>query len=373
MNDKIKIRPDSADASVGCTALPSSGLRVMMKQASRNEYIDTLRGLACILLVLWHAVGGNPRSGFHIGEGSLWRIFVDFFSYIRMPLFAFLSGYVYSWRPFAGNHGGFLAGKARRLLLPMLVVGTLFAIAQSNIPGTNNGGRDWTTLHVVPIAHFWFLESLFIIFMIVMILESLKLLNSPLRLAIVFAIAVVIQLTSPAPKFLGLGGVIYLLPYFLFGVACSRYSLHEIGHRHLNLSVALTILLGASAYALAGLLGYVPISPRISIVALLIGTTALFILVCCGWNNTILNYVGRSSYAIFLFHVFFTAGTRIVAYRWQFTDVNTLILLATANGILGPMLVEHFANRLSFTRTVLLGRRWTEMDRESRRANAESW
>lgn len=102
-----------------------------------NLPIETLRGLACLLLVLYHVIGADASLGLRVEDGPV-RWLNDGLAYLRMPLFTFLSGLVYGLRPFAGNSRAFLVGKVRRLLIPMLFVGTLFAVLQALIPGTNS-------------------------------------------------------------------------------------------------------------------------------------------------------------------------------------------------------------------------------------------
>ena len=125
-----------------------------------NFQIETLRGLACLLLVVYHVVGADASLGLQVTEGPV-RLLNDGLAYLRMPLFTFLSGLVYGLRPFAGSSKHFLSGKMRRLLVPMLVVGTLFAVLQALTPGTNASAGPWYLWHVQPVAHFWFVESLF--------------------------------------------------------------------------------------------------------------------------------------------------------------------------------------------------------------------
>ena len=69
-----------------------------MEQKQRDLKVDTLRGIACFLLVAYHVVGGDPTAGLKINEGIVRQI-VDVLVYLRMPLFVFLSGYVYAHRP----------------------------------------------------------------------------------------------------------------------------------------------------------------------------------------------------------------------------------------------------------------------------------
>jgi fucose 4-O-acetylase-like acetyltransferase len=321
-------------------------------EKGRDEYVDTARGIACVLLVLYHVIGGSPTTGLHATSYSSWRIFTDVLNPVRMPLFAFISGYVYGWRPFVENGGRFLAGKTRRLLLPMLIVGTAFAVLQSLIPGTNFSTTNWALLHIVPVAHYWFLESLFIVFFIVMGLESVRLLGDKYNFAMVLAAAIAIYLTVYLPGYLGLGGAIYLFPYFLCGLACYRFRIRAIPF----VILAIMVFAGSFGYTLAGALGYAPLVGRKSIIGLLVGVTASFVILRTGWRIEILSFLGKSSYPIFLYHVFFTASARMIADRLDFHAMAIRVVIGTVAGLLGPLLIEKLANHFAVTRTTLLGK-----------------
>ena len=174
---------DGTEVVAGLVTRPVSKARI-----GRKFEIDTLRGLACLMLVAYHVVGYSANSGLRLESGFL-RDLNDLLSYFRMPLFTVLSGYVYALRPFNSNALGFVQGKARRLLLPMLFVGTLFAITQSLVPGANDTVDNWWLLHIIPYGHYWFVESLFLIFMLIMALEYFQLLRTPLQVIAVFALA----------------------------------------------------------------------------------------------------------------------------------------------------------------------------------------
>jgi len=156
--------------------------------------IDTLRGLACLLLVGYHVVGADPDHGLRLADGAL-RWLNDALAYLRMPLFTFLSGLVYGYRPFGGNSQAFLLGKARRLLVPMLFVGTLFALLQVLTPGTNSAVGAWYLLHIQPVAHFWFVESLFWVFLVVWALERWGSIKGSRGFSLILALSSVLYLT----------------------------------------------------------------------------------------------------------------------------------------------------------------------------------
>src|SRR6185295_5386420 len=66
---------------------------------AESQRLQTLRGVACLLLVAFHAIGNHPTSGLHVADDSSFRFFANLFQYVRMPLFTFLSGFVYAYRP----------------------------------------------------------------------------------------------------------------------------------------------------------------------------------------------------------------------------------------------------------------------------------
>jgi fucose 4-O-acetylase-like acetyltransferase len=59
-----------------------------------------------------------------------------------------------------------------------------------------------------------------------------------------------------------------------------------------------------------------------------------------------LAYAGRRTMHLFLIHLLFTAGTRIVLVRAGVTDLATHIVLGTAAGIAGPLLAGVVIDRL---------------------------
>src|SRR5678815_1036900 len=64
--------------------------------AAASRHIQSLRGLACLLLVALHVIGGEATIGMQVDDDSVYRLFGKLMFHIRMPLFAFLSGYVYA-------------------------------------------------------------------------------------------------------------------------------------------------------------------------------------------------------------------------------------------------------------------------------------
>ncbi|WP_150776708.1 acyltransferase family protein, partial [Pseudomonas fluorescens] len=187
-----------------------------MSSKKKSLEIETLRGLACLLLVLYHVIG-PLGGGLKIDIGSPFRVIADSMVYVRMPLFTFISGYIYSIYKIRGNDfSAFFSGKVRRLIVPLFCVGVPFSVLQAVGPGVNKdvGVIDALLSFWVPINHFWFLQEVFIIFMSVRLLECRGLLSSATRLyALVSFAARPFLLQHFNAVSVGLSWWIYSLPF----------------------------------------------------------------------------------------------------------------------------------------------------------------
>ncbi|MDP2537244.1 acyltransferase family protein [Alteromonas stellipolaris] len=313
----------------------------------RDIKVDTLRGLACIFLVAYHVIGNEPSNGLKVSAGLL-REINDLLECVRMPLFTFLSGMVYAIRPIRGNWQSFMKGKARRLLVPMLVVGTLFALVQSVVPETNNNIENWWLLHIYPVQHFWFVEALFLVFLLIVPLEIFKVLESKLAVLTVIAFFLILSVGQPYPKIFAIKGFVYLMPFFLFGLFAVRFELKTLWPM---VSIALFLALMTTLYVLdTQLRGQ-------SLIGCLVGLASCYLLLGSKLSVPVLAKIGIYSYSIYIFHVFFTAATRILITN-NFSAGNvTGLTLGLISGILGPIIIFLILKNYKYLRFLFLGQK----------------
>ncbi|MEY4749799.1 MAG: hypothetical protein RIQ60_2013 [Pseudomonadota bacterium] len=334
--------------------------------------LQTLRGLACLLLVAYHVVGDDASRGLRLADGWL-RDGNDALACLRMPLFTFLSGVVYGMRPLSGDLLRFMRGKTRRLLVPMLVIGTFYALVQSQGVGVNAVRFEWRTLHIEPVDHYWFVEALFWVFLLVGSIEVIdgrrlrpglpaRLLDHPVGLAVLWGAAALFQLTVNLPRTLGLEGASYLLPYFVAGMALVR-----LGGLESLTSVRARGLLLVGAVLAVSMLGPVHPNPERRTLAMLAAGTVLCLLcVALRPRLDLLARIGSGSYAIYLMHVFFTAGSRVALTKLGVQSVELLFVVGLACGIGGPLLLQSLARRTPLSALLLLG----ESERTAARRSA---
>src|SRR5262249_16427977 len=135
--------------------------------ASESLRIQSLRGLACLLLVAFHVIGSKDSSGMHIADDSFYRYFTEILTHVRMPLFAFLSRFVYAYTPVRpGCEAAFARKKLVRLWLPMIAASTIYCLLMLEAPDAQGQLRldsVWR-IYLFPYVHFWFLQAMILIF-----------------------------------------------------------------------------------------------------------------------------------------------------------------------------------------------------------------
>lgn len=321
----------------------------------RDRTVDSVRGLACLLLVFYHVIGGEDE-GLALDPETTIREVNTFLGYFRMPLFTVISGFVYAMRPFAGDHRKFVLGKARRLLIPLVVVGTLYAVVQSFVPGTNGGleGDEWKTLHFMPVGLYWYLEALFLIFLAVMLLDGRRLIRTPLRLGAVFVVAATVSFLTDPPYALGIEGAVYLFPYFLFGLGLHRFD-HRFHPRRDRALAAAAVVAGAGV-CLLGILGTIDLLSTRSLPALAAGGGMALLLLRTPWESGLLARIGAYSYTVYLFHTFATPAARIGLRELGVEHVAVHVVVGTVAGLALPIVLDHVVRRWRWPRLALLGR-----------------
>lgn len=310
--------------------------------------IQSLRGLACLLLVVYHVIGATEFQGLRVNDGWL-RQLTEALVAVRMPVFGLLAGAVYG---FSSKRGWSLVrNKAARLLVPMLTVGTAFALVQYAMPGSNYRIDALYLLHIVPVAHFWFLESLFLIFCGMAFAEAYLPLRNLRNWVVYFALSVLVYLAHPGIIWFSVLGATYLLPYFLVGVAMTR--LRWDAHQERPQIGLLSIALGA--LVVAWQMGQGPELARFSVPMLVAGLLLSTGFWSLGLRSALLARIGDYSFAIYLFHVFFTSAMRMALHTLSLDAQLLVLALSVPAGVLGPALLQHLISRSRVCSTYLMG------------------
>lgn len=330
----------------------------------KNYSVETLRGVAIILVVMGHVIGSGADGGMKVADDSGWRHLYFTFAYLRMPLFTVISGWVYALFPVTiEKYWDFTIKKVRRILLPMIFVGTAYFLLQYIVPGTNKTGvlSEIWQIYVFPYTLYWYLPSLFLVFLVVGILDGLKQFSSFNRwlsyTVLAFGLLLIRDIIIPetAPNFFSYKGAIYLLPYFMIGIGLQRFK-DFFANRYLT-TILMIVFFGGLVIQQLGWYEIIQYNlDKKSGIGLLIGLTGTILLFQLKWKVSWLIYFGNFAYSIYLFHSFGTAAGRIVLNRFGLTYDVLVFFVSLILGMVLPIVAEKVFERFGITRMLFLGR-----------------
>lgn len=323
--------------------------------------VETVRGLAIVLLVAYHVIGSGPGSGLRLEHGTFLRFCADLLVDVRMPLFACIAGYIYANRPpkLAGL-GRFVAGKLRRLALPGATAALLFAVVATVLENrfAVSPSQLWRPL-VLPFAHYWFLQAILVIFLLYGSLDAvLRHRGTPLLLGL--AAVVFWSDWHPPTRIMSMGHALYLLPFFLLGVLLRRHP-PDGRARWILAGLALGVGLGGLAANGFDLLASGTGGTRRDLQSLVTGCAICGAALLAAPRSQRLARLGPYGLTIYLYHVFATAGLRTAMAAMGLVPWTWAALAAgLAAGIGLPVLLHRAAARTRIGRILVLGR-WPEL------------
>lgn len=330
----------------------------------RDLASETLRGFACLLLVAYHVIGNSKDSGIGSPDGSNWRLFGELLSYVRMPLFACISGFFFntfatSWM----DVGSLLARKLRRLGIPLVAVSYLF-YATSCVVGTRFCSVSPWQIVVFPYAHFWFLQSTLLVMVLIAVGTFVLRSNSWLLTALALPISAILVLSGVgfSINLFSVNGALYLLPFFLLGQTLRAWSaIPYFTDNPEQRKVALVVL--SAVLVFLWLIYYhaivdrnlIPIHPG-SLFGLGLSVLTCLFLFLLRFRIRLLAIIGPFSYTIYLFHPFFTsASRRLLRTIDPSIPTHLLFIIGLLSGVLFPIALHHIAIRYRLSALLLLG------------------
>ena len=334
--------------------------------SDKDQTIETLRGAVIILVVIGHVIGSESDGGMMVRDDSFLRYFYDtFIDSIQMPLFTVIAGWVYTLKPVSYEKiNDFILKKVMRVLVPMLVVGMCYFLVQYFTPGTNNKGNllDIWKLLLFPYTLYWYLYSLFLVFVIMAFIDSFNKMNTINSWFVFFGVSLFtllirdVVISEELPNYFSYKGAMYLLPYFILGVGLNRFKVF-FQRQHMKYSIPIILVLCITIQQLSWFKVIDYSVYKDNIIGLLIGITGTILLLRYRFETKWLIWFGGFAYSIYLFHGFGTASGRIIAKRFDIQSSALIFTVSLVAGLSLPILTEKILKRFKITRLLFLGKK----------------
>lgn len=302
-------------------------------------WVNRAKGIGILLVVLGHVLRGLNNAGIFVGS-----IFnnIDYAIYtFHMPLFFFLSGIFFLKSLKKRRLKSFLKDKINILLYLYILWSIIQFVIQLGLNKYTNGSvnvEDFIKIFYHPIGQMWFLYVLLMIFIVnafifsllsekysLLILISLCILGVGLRIFSGESYHVINKFSS---NFL----------FFQLGIFWSVFNLkNKIKPSYIG--VLLLFIIAVFYLTIKNNLDNNLLDYDQQIAPAILGLT-LTCLIAMVLKLNILNKLGELSLQIYLAHILFASGTRIILHKFfDITDLGFHIILGVFFGVFGPLVL----------------------------------
>lgn len=342
------------------------------KPASRIDWPDAAKGVGIVLVVAGHLLGGIIDSDVPIAGWPLREVFVAIYAF-HMPLFFILSGLFVAKR-IERDPAGFLWGIARNIYYPYLIWSAIqFTMIYLLGHWTNTPPGPYLATIVripfSPLSQFWFLLILAIMHVATFVLLP--------RVGAVTLVLIGLVMRSLSTIFIPNAVPQMLLDFFFYyalGVLLGPVGVLEVIRPKLHgravlgvmsaiglLIMTVQVIIARSTESVfyqdhprlaAALLGRIGWS-HLGLGAALAMTAVVIVMAenARGRIKAALLYLGQYSLPIYILHVMFVAGTRILLVKvFGVTSIPALLPVLLIAGIGGPLVAQAIFLRLRLAR-----------------------
>ena len=227
----MKIENDCLPSSIAEHGHGETRIRPEVALSWSRAY-DAGKAVAIVLVVLAHVTRWYTGQGVNtpVQPSRPLALLTDYIYMFHMPLFIFVSGRVYGICIDKGkytNNVKFLLNKARRLLIPYYIWGMLvIAPFMVGLGFAHSGYLHYAWKSIVLAEdgrHLWFIFTLFMLFMVAMVIRTAILRYDLISFGLIFAVGLVLFFVSPHVGYLfQFANICKYFVFFVAGVYANR-------------------------------------------------------------------------------------------------------------------------------------------------------
>lgn len=317
----------------------------------REKWVDYVKIIACILVVLGHFFQSMVKANI-IEASVLYNWFNTTIYYFHVPLFFICSGYLYQrytkimqLKDWKNN----ILKKLLALGIPYFIFSIATWLLKTVFAGNVNSEAAGLaeTLFTNPSAPYWYLYSLFFIFVITITYKN----KTNKILLLVFAIVLKgIALLTGGVGIYAISTVMANEIWFVIGMSLTDVDMDKIKNRFVG------IILGIIFIVLSVVVYRQNITN--SLVTFLLGLLAcasiLWIMISCRrYDNRLMDFMAKYTMPIFLMHTLFAAPVRTILLKMGIANAIAQIVVGLLAGFIGPVFVAMILEKTKYLELVL--------------------
>ncbi|WP_145985248.1 acyltransferase family protein [Altererythrobacter sp. B11] len=309
--------------------------------AYRPTNLDTVRGLACVLIVALHVLGVRPDRGLEVPRPSTWHAIMDALEVVRLPLFTAMAGYIYGAMPATREgFGPYMASKLKQLAVPLLFANAVFWAIKAVI--FHEPGVGLLATYANGYEHLWYIYAILLMFAIVAFVDEKFHPTVGVWVALI-AVPIVLYTVLPASPVTYIRKGLLLLPFFLFGLVIQRRS--DWMMNPLVSVLALVMLVGSIAMKPLGQPEAVG-PDQTGLITWIGGAGAVVLLLLYLPKMRGLERLAAYSFTIYLWHPAASAAMRTVLWKLGVHNTAIAFVVGLAVGVGVPVAMHLVCLRL---------------------------
>lgn len=312
-----------------------------MKILKRNILVDCLKGYACLLVTFGHVIMGIRKTNL-ILVPDLFQFLEKFLWTYHVPLFMFLSGFIYNvkggWKV-QGNRKEFILKKFINLGIPYFSFSIVYIVLNSMIKSVNNRSNFLDILYLweKPVAQYWFLYSLFFCFLYWTFFS--KFMNSK-------CIFIFLSLGKYLLKNFNLGIIASGIgSSFSFGLGTIISNIEFKLKKWIKILIVLIHIIVVTISIKLDIKHIFGIKELQQILGIFGSIMFISILIENMKIKEFLLKINKYSFAIYLLHTIFTSAIRIILIRISLNEYYLHIILGSIFGIICPSLIYKISEK----------------------------
>ena len=302
---------------------------------TREKWVDDVKVIACILVVLGHFFQSMTKANI-LPENDLYRWFNATIYYFHVPLFFICSGYLYQKYSKVNGFKSWkknVAKKALALGVPYVTFTTATWILKKVFSGNVNDqiGGLGDTLLLHPTAPYWYLYALFFIFLVTLTFSNVKMAAVGLIAAFVAKLLILV----------GGGTGIYVVStvltneiWFVLGMSVCAFDLRLKGKSGRGIIIGILFLGLSVAVYMANIQ-----NSAVSFVLGLMACTAVILLAVDFEEKSgrAMRFLAKYTMPIFLMHTLFAAPLRSVLLKIGIINAVVHVTMGLGISFVGPI------------------------------------